>query len=107
MFVVVYAPHCALPFCVMQMSLSVLSVQKAKTGSATRTLTGPRSLQTAILLAHPFPPGSIIKGLYPISWEWNGVLAHQSDCPIPVTNLEGCIIIMDNGVFHLRQRYAH
>ena len=87
-----------------QMSLSVLSVQKAKTGSATRTLTEPRSLQTVILLGHSFPPGSIIKGLYPISWQWNGVLAHQADCPVQTTNLEGCIVIVDNGVYHLRQR---
>ena len=87
-----------------QMSLSVLSVQKAKTGSATRTLTEPRSLQTVILMGHSFPPGSIIKGLYPISWQWNGVLAHQADCPVQTTNLEGCIVIVDNGVYHLRQR---
>ena len=86
------------------MSLSVLSVQKAKTGSAIRTLTGPGDLHAAILFGHSFPPGSIIKGLYPISWEWNGLLAHQSDCPIQMTNLEGCIIVLDNGVYHLRQR---
>jgi alpha-tubulin suppressor-like RCC1 family protein len=61
-------------------------------------------IEKAILMTQSFSNDNIIKGFYPISSQWNENL--EEEWNIPVTHLDGCVIVTDKCVYHLRQRCA-
>ena len=82
--------------------MKVLSERRSKTGSEHPSMVSQDKIEKAILMTQSFSNDNIIKGFYPISSQWNENL--EEEWNIPVTHLDGCVIVTDKCVYHLRQR---
>ena len=88
----------------VQMSLQVLSTQKAKKGSVSidsKRGSVENEAQNEVLFSISFPAKYLIKGIYPISHMWNPFLVNQ---PYAAIRLDGCVMVTEKMVYHIRQK---